>query len=245
MLIAPHILADSEGIMKLLIPVVIAIFWAIGALLSWIEKQKKQELERRRRMQEQGIDWGSDHIPTGQQVPAPPPDPEQVALQQRRVEEMRREQQEIQARRERMLEMDRDTQRMESQPMSSREPMPMPAPVPVRPPPMPQQRQLKKPKAAKQARQARQAPPVNREAPVRISSAGQRTESTPDAATAYDMPIALGAPGSYAASVAIAPAKSNSTSNETARNVRLMLSPAGVREAFIVGQVLGKPKSME
>lgn len=32
--------------------------------------------------------------------------------------------------------------------------------------------------------------------------------------------------------------------NEAAKNVRLMLQPAGIREAFVLSEVLGKPKSL-
>ncbi len=43
---------------------------------------------------------------------------------------------------------------------------------------------------------------------------------------------------------AIASVSRSGVKSETARNVRMLLQPAGIREAFILAEVLGKPKAL-
>lgn len=85
------------------------------------------------------------------------------------------------------------------------------------PPPLPGTR--RKGKKANRAAAATQTPPVRSEPPV----------SARPSAPVDDAPIAL---------------QPSERISETAQNLRLMLQPSGIREALLLGEIIGKPKSL-
>jgi hypothetical protein len=103
-----------------------------------------------------------------------------------------------------------------------------------------QQKQLKKQKVQQQRTQQQRPPPLPARTPI-------SAQSTPMLLTSIvpTMPTRADARQPIASTLAIgvAPTAHRQTS-ETAKNIRLMLQKSGIKEAFILGEVLGKPVSM-
>lgn len=96
-----------------------------------------------------------------------------------------------------------------------------------------QHRKQPAPEAAKKRTQQK------KKKPQRVQEASRQVAAVVERVT-QSAPIAPAMPPAVTSA-----SRARSARNETARNVRLLLQPSSVREAFLISEVLGRPKSME